>query len=800
MSLFDDARLLDSVCYDLVLGDFPRGVQRARIDALANGEPPYSVQEEEDNNIEVNVNDLTHTCKCHDGRTQFQSALLKNGNEFSAKTDWPPMHKRGDVSNIVTTEVGRTMRKSIRRFERQRAKSGQIILHGIAPGVWEDEDMWCTRPVAVADALIPSNTLLGFENLPLYVIRRSFTAMELMKLTDKPRIDAGWNRPMLERIRKWLDSQLVQLRKVNWPDVWSPEKVQERVKQDTGYYMGDQVPTLDTFDIYGYVKEGNESGWVRRIILDSWGQPQQSGGGYSMSRRSDRRGTGGGEDWDLDRAFKKDDFLYTSRSRMIYPDWQQSIAFQFADLSAVFPAYYHAVRSLGWLLYASCHVSMRMRCKFWEAVFETLMQQFKVQNMDDAQRALKLDLVNRGFIDDTLKPLQANERWNPNANLIELGLNDVTGVITENSASFVQNRNYSQDRTEKTKFQVMAELQSVTSLVSTAINQAYQYEVYEDREIFRRFMRKNSQDIDVLKTRARILKRGVEEKYLVAEAYDIEPERAMGGGNRTMEMTIANWLMEARDKYDPQAQRIILRDATLAITDNPDKANELVPWEPEVSDSVHDAQLSVSTLLMGQPMAFKDGVNHQEYAVSLIGALAAEVQKVNGNGKMTTPDKLAGMQNLGGMDLDGKPIPGNGAMAHIKALSKDPKEKQVVKNLSDLLGKQMNEVRAFAQRLHQAMQKQAQQNGGQAQPDPKDIAKVQGMQLQAQTKAQIAQQSAAQRTAQKQIMFEQKMKQDRQKHQADLGTKHREHLATLAGQDLESASAIRRNQLSSTEE
>jgi hypothetical protein len=49
-------------------------------------------------------------------------------------------------------------------------------------------------------------------------------------------------------------------------------------------------------------------------------------------------------------------------------------------------------------------------------------------------------------------------------------------------------------------------------------------------------------------------------------------------------------------------------------------------------------------------------------------------------------------------------------------------------------------------------------------------------------------------------MFEQKMKQDRQKHQADLGTKHREHLATLAGQDLESASAIRRNQLSSTEE
>lgn len=793
MSLYDDARLLDSVCYDLVLGDYPRGQNRALINNLANGEPPYSEEEVKENGIEVNVNDLTHCCKMHDGRTQFQSALLKTGTEIVAKTDWPAIHRRADISAIVTDEIKKPMRRSIQWFERQRAKAGQIILHGIAPGVWENEDKWCTKPLGVEDVLIPSNTLLGFDNLPVYVLRRQFTSMELLKLTEKPKIDPGWNRGMLERIRKWLDSQLVTLRNVNWPDVWAPEKVAERVKQDTGYYLGDQVPTIDCFDIYGYVNDGKKSGWVRRIILDSWGQPQQSGGGYTMSRRNDGKA---GDD-DLYRSFAKNDFLYTSRDRIVYDDWQQSIAFQFADLSAVFPAYYHSVRSLGWLLYASCHVSMRMRCKFWEAIFEALMQQFKVQNMDDAQRALKMNLVNRGFIDETLKPIPAGERWQVNSNLVELGLQDVQGVITENSSSFVQNRNFSQDRTEKTKFQVMAELNTVTSLVSAAINQAYMYEVFEDREIFRRFMRKNSQDLDVRRARSNMLKRGVPEKYLVAEAFEIDRERTMGAGNKTMEMQIAGWLMEQRDKYDPQSQRIILRDATLAVTDNPDKAEELVPMQQEPSDSLHDAQVAAATLMLGMPMAFKDGVNHQEYAAALIGALNSEVQRAMQQG-LATPEKLEGMQNLAGVDLNGKPIQGNGATAHINALT-SKQDQPVKKNLATILGRQMNEVKGLAQRLHQAMQKQQQQNGN-GQMDPKDMAKVQAMQLQAQTKAQIAERSAAQRTAQKQVMFEQQMRQERQKHQADLGIKHREHVANLAGQDLESASAIRRNKLSSTEE
>lgn len=795
--LYDDARLLDSVCYDLVLGDYPRGKNRAMINALANGDPPYTEQEVQQNNIEVNVNDLTHTCKMHDGRTQFQNALLKTGNNFTARTDMPPVHRRNEVSTVVTEEIGKTMRKSIRYFERQRAKCGNIVLHGISPGIWRNEEEWCTKPLGVEDVLIPSNTLLGFENLPLFVLRRSFTSMELRKLTREEVREPGWNMSMVERIMEWLDSQLVELRNNNWPDVWAPEKVQERVKENTGYYLGDAVPTIECFDIYGYVEDKRNSGWVRRVILDSWGQPQSFGaGGFRMDRRSPKTLSDG---TDLYRAFSKNDFLYTSRGRRVYSSWQHALCFQFADLSAVFPQRYHSIRSLGWLLYATCHVGMRLRCKFWESVFEALMQQFKVSNMDDAQRALKLNLINRGFIDDTMKPIPATERWQVNSNLVELGLGDVEGVINSNSSRFAPPSDYSQNNTEKTRFQVQAELSAVTTLVGAAFNQAYMYEQWEDAEIFRRFMRKDSKDPDVIRTRARILARQVPEKYLVADAWDIERERTMGGGNKALEMTIANWLMEQREKFDPKSQRTILRDATLAVTDNPEKAKELVPEEPIASDSVHDSQLAAGTLLMGLPMAFKEGVNHQEYAASLLGSMNATIQKINQRGGVATPDELSGLQNVSGMTLQGQPIKGgNGAFLHIIALAKDPMAKQITKRLGDILGKNMNMVKAFAQRLQQAMQKQ-QQQGGQRGPDPKDLAKIQGMQLQAQTKAQIAERSAAARTAQKQIAFELKMAQDRAKHGAELKHAELEHASNLAKLHIETAANVRRNQLNSLE-
>lgn len=764
---FDNPRICDAVCYDLILSDWPRGQNRARIANLANGAPPYSQEEVEENNINVNVSDLTHTRLLHDARSQYANGILKTGYFARARCDLGPVHKRDRRNTVVTKEWNKRVKGSIQYYERMRANLGMLVLHGISPAVWEREDDWCPVPIGVEDVLLPGETLLGFRNLPFAVFRRSFTAIELYKLTMAEKRDPGWKMPFVGRILDWMEQQATQLRSLNWPDVWAPEKIAERTKSEAGGTLaGDRAPKIDVFDIYVYDDSKDHEGWVRRMILDSWSEPAMVGGSVSASRKN-------GVHADTN------DFLFTSRSRRVARNWSEIVTFQYADLSAVFPARYHSVRSLGWLLYASCHLGNRLRCKFYEAVLEALMMIYEVDSQADAQNALKVNLVNRGFIDKTIRPVKAQDRWQVNADLVRLGLQDNAQVISENAASYIQSRDYSAQQIEKTRFQVMAELQAATSLVSAAMNQSYQYLSYEYREIFRRFCRPNSTDPDVRAFRAACMAQDVPQ-YLLndASAWEIEPERVMGGGNKSLEMQIADWLMMNRAAFDPEPQRDILRRAALAYTDDADFSLKLVPEEPvNITANTRAAEYIATTLLAGIPVEPLTGENHIEIIETLLVILSQRVLAGLQAGSMVSPQELQGLESI---------------RAHIEArmqmLAEDKTQQDRLREYSSTLGKLANHLKAFRQRLTEAMKAQQQGNGNGG-LDGKDLAKIQAIVLQAQTKAGIAERSGAQRTAQRQIQFEQKLRQDMEKHQAE-----------IAKTDLTAASDIRRNRMTATEE
>jgi hypothetical protein len=759
---FDNPRVCDAVCYDLILSDYPRGLNRARIADLANGAPPYTNEEVEANNINVNISDLSHTRLLHDARTQYANGILKTGYFARCRSDYGPVHKRDQRNVIVTREWNKRVKASVQYYERQRANLGLLVLHGISPGVWEREDDWCPVPLGIEDVLLPGETLLGFRNLPFMVFRRSLTGIELDKLTKAEKRDRGWNIPFVKRIMGWLHEQATQLRALNWPDVWSPEKVMERAKESSGGTLaGDRAPKIDVFDIYAYDDSKGQEGWVRRMILDSWSEPVMAGSSVSASRKggilSDTNG-----------------FLFNSGNRKVARNWNQIACFQYADLSAVFPARYHSTRSLGWMLYAACHLGNRLRCKFYESVLENLTMLFEVDSQADAQNALKLNLVNRGFIDKTIRPVKAQDRWQPNGDLIALGLRDNAQVISENAASYVQSRDYSAQQIEKTRFQVMAELQAATSLVSSAMNQSYQYLSYEYREIFRRFCRPNSTDPDVREFRAACARQGVPQ-YLLDDptVWEIEPERVMGGGNKSLEMQIADWLMLNRNAFDPEPQRDILRRAALAYTDDPAFSLKLVPEEPTtITASVREAEHIASTLLAGIPVEPLTGENHIEITETLLRILAERVLAGLKQGGMVAPEELQGLRAIA-----------DHIRERMKMMAADKDQQERLRGYAQTLGTLLNQLKAFEQRLMEAMKAQAQGNGSGG-LDPKDAAKIEATKLDALTKREIAQQSSAQRTAQRQVQHDLKMRQQMEQHQAD-----------IAKTDLEAASNIRRNRV-----
>lgn len=746
---------------EMAQADYPRRLARARINSLFNGVPPYSQKEVEENSINVNVNYLEGTRLSHDARSQFYSAFLKPGVYFKATTDRGAVHKRAEYSTIVTREMNKPMKRSLPYFECFRSKFAMDVLHGIGPAAWRNKDEWCPDPIGVEDVLVPANTLLHMNNLPFFAIHRSFTAPELIKLTNRPNVDPGWNMPLVRRCLQHVDRETMALRKDNWPEIWSPEKVEERLKSDGGYYAGDQVPTIEVYDFFFWCDDGKKSGWRRRMVLDAWtfpdegskGMARKSGGPYDKATTVDPNDTG---------------FLYTSGKRNYAETRDQIINFQFADLSAVAPFRYHSVRSLGYLLFAVCHLQNRLRCKFTESVFEALTMYFRIKSEDDVQRALKVDLINRGFIDDSLQFVPAAERFQLNAGLVELGLREHANLINENASSYRQPADYSQGSTEKTKFQVMAELTSTTQLVGAAFAQAYQYQAFEYREITRRFFNRRSMNMDVRKFRAACLKQGVPEEVLDIEAWEIEPERVMGEGNRTMELAIAQQLMTYRNLFDPEPQRQILRDVTLAVTGDPARANQLVPEQPQISNSIHDAQLAAGALMQGLPVGIKSGINHTEYVEALLVDMAVIVQKITKRDNMGSMEEIEGLQNMA-----------NHITEHIQIIAQNEEEKPRVKQYNDQLTALMNLIKGFAQRQQEKLQQQAQGNGGIA---PEDQAKIQAMLIMAKAKADNARESHAQRTAQRQVAFEMQQQQKAQAHQQDLTVAEAEAQLELAKQ------------------
>lgn len=750
---FKTASAVESLCQQMRLSDWPRARNRAKIEELFNGFPPF-LDEEAGNGC--NVNFLDAPVLGHGARKNFYNAILKPGSFFKVKLDSGPVHKRDLWSSTITQNINRPMKRSLQYFEVWRSNIGANVLHGIAPKVWSDRYSWRPDAVAPGDVLIPSSTLLTMENLPFFAIYRRYTAFQLMQMTSASKRDPGWKMPAVKAAIKWADNEATQLSGTQWPDTWSPERMAERIKEDSGLYASDAVPTIDCYDFYYWDRVNKEDGWRRRIVWDQNGAI----------------GTGGQPTTEPKKG-QTTDFLYDPGDRVFAQKREEIIAFQFADLSATSPFRYHSVRGLGYLLFAICNLQNRLLCKFNDALFEHFLQYFRVSSDEDVGRAVKLNLLDKGLIDKSVQFVKSDERWKIDKQLAEMGIEMNREMMGRNSASMVEEAGSGRDEHMKATV-YMGKMQQANALVGAALQQSYTYSEWEYREMARRFCQPNSKDPDVRKFRVLCLKAGVPQEMLDPDRWDIAAEQVMGGGNQMLEQSIAQQLMQFRPLFDPDAQRTILRKATLAITSDPDLSNELVPEQAaRVTNTVADAQRAAASLYLGLHVDPRPGENHQEVAKTIIGEMALIVKRVEStggaNGGVAKPAELQGLQTMAQY-----------AGQQIQMLAQDEQAGPVVKVLQKDLQALMKIVQGYAQKLQQMMQERAKQNGNGA--DPKEAAKAQAMVIEAQNKAALDRESHAQRTAERATQNEIKLSQDAQRHQQDLEQRGQQHVLELATQ------------------
>lgn len=726
---FDSSQKVQEVVWTMRDSERDRSENRVILNRQYNGDPPFSETEVAENNIQVNRNTLKGVQVLADARRQWNTAFLSQPNYFTVRLEEGPPEKREAWGRIITRELNRRLKKSRAMLEQVRATGATTMLHGIGPVTWPDKDNPYPTPLPIDSLLIPSQTEIDFENLTYFAVFREWTPAQLHELTSKKNVDPGWNMPLVKSLIKRKLSE--DLKAQSDFTEQSPEKVEELIKQDGGYYGSDAVPTIDVWDFYFRESEDGE-GWYRRVILE-WSEqvPRSTNGRTPMPERKNK-----------DEA----DFLYSSGTRKYADSLSEILHCQFGDCSAVAPFKYHSVRSLGWLMWGVCDLINRMDCRITESTFENLMWFFRTASQNDLERIKKASFHNMGVIPSGIAFVTAQERYTPDANLIQLSRGGLQAQVNETATSYTQDWSKGETGREITATETMARVNSANALVSGMMTLAYLYEEFKYREIARRFSHGNH--AHAVAFRKACLNKGVPKQFLDSAEWTIKADQVIGAGNKTVEYAAVQVLQGIRKNLSPSAQRRIDNITIASVTDQPELADALAPLDEiqEPSKSAHDAELATDRLLSGLPFGFKTDMVMEDYAKTWLRDLALVLQQAMGNQANVTPTDVAGYTNLA-----------NHIGKALQIMSSDDEAKPKIRQYSDALGQLMNYIKGLAQRLAQKQQAQG------PQVDPETMSKIQSDQIIAQAKAQNLRESHAQKTAQRQVQFEKdEARKDRQ--------------------------------------
>lgn len=744
------------------LADLPRSEDRATLLRLYDGSPPFDPATATENNIQVNLNDLSGVNLISMARRQWNHNFLTPSNFFTAIPDSGPAHKRMSWGTTVTKRANRLLKRSRAMLGQVRATGGNTMLFGIGPVQWKDRRTVVPTPIPVASLMIPSETRIDEfdETLDVFAVFREWTLAQLIEMTQGPKRDPGWNMGVVQNCynyikddtRKFINSTAFQ---------WMPERIEDLIKQDKGMFGSDAMPTIDVWDTY--CRGEDNKGWYRRIILD-W--DIGTGLATNMPRPSNSRNKD-------DKG--KEGFIYTSGNRVFAKTASEIIHCQFGDCSPYFPQTYHAIRGLGWMLWGVCELQNRLHCKFNESVFEQMMWFFRTASNTDLQRLKKANFEHMGVIPQGITMITAQERYAPPAALVQMAFARNRQLMSDSATSYTQNYEEGPGSKERTATETMALVNSSQSLSSSIMELASSYEEFKYREIFRRLCLKNSKDAMARQFQKDCLSDGVPEDMLDSDKWQISSERPVGGGNKTVQMAAIGFLNNIRKNLPPDGQRMVDFMSVEAATDQPDLAERIAPIgdKQPISKSTENAQFATDRIMRGLQFVAPADAVFEDYVVVWLHDMGTLVQQIMQRG-LPTLEEFNGLNNLGNQIQQFL-----GIMEKSVSEGKgDQEDKAKLKQYQDAYGQLMNHVKALGQRLAQSMKAQQSKNG-QPGADPKDAAKAQAMIIQAQTKAELTKTAHAQRTQQRQTQWEMEQKRKDMQTAADIqreGVKTRHEL------------------------
>ena len=684
-----DAKSAHAIYMSMRQSDDASAIDRQKIQAMLDGEPPYSSSQLKSlgQGYRANLNFGEAAAALETSLAAYSDLVNSVDRLISVKTSEGDPAQRIEWESIIAEEFHRTITDWDEFFYKQQLLAHQFVSQGVGVAYFEDNRNWQWNVCGLRDFKAPRGTPACDTKIEIATIERNFLVGELYSFIENAKVAAelGWN---VEETRKaiLLSTENGNATTRDW------ERFQEEVKNNDLMYSHSRSKVVRC--VHYFVKEFD--GTLSHYI-----------------------GT---------RAGDTDDFLFKCPSRFEHTNE----AFVLFNFGIGTNGLLHSIRGLGYKLFPFVQLSNRMRNAVVDGAMLSSALMIQPATGEDVSN---LSLVYNGPLSILPPGINVIDKVMPNlaANVLPI-VRDLETVRANNTGTYSQ-RQLMPDGDARTATEVNAQLSQQSILSTQAMNSYYVPFQKLLSEQFRRLAtvkyRKDEPAGEAsIDFRKRIEARGVPWEA-VEKVYRVQAVRAIGAGSPGARMLAFNEFMQIMPRFDEVGQRNLIRDRVAARVGY-DQVDRYIP-KGEVERIPIDAkiaELENGTMQSGRGVSVNPGENHAVHAKVHIEDAARFLQALQQN-KVEPKVAFAYLQ-----------LQYPHSSAHIQQLASDPTREQEIGMYKQALNQMREAVENIGKQLAAQQQKaaqaqqQAQQQQGQS--DPKTMIAVQRAQVDSQIKVSQA--------------------------------------------------------------
>ncbi|MBP04658.1 MAG: hypothetical protein CMA72_07750 [Euryarchaeota archaeon] len=546
-SRLKDVKSAIEIYQSLRRADEGSSLQRARVDAMFDGVPPYdqSKLEASGQGLKTNLNfgesqrlldiSLSAYVDLYSSLERFVDVVVTEGE----------LAERMSAQEIISEELTHLLRSWPEFHSSYLRLCNTFVKHGVGISYFDNPTDWKFRVGGLEDILIPRQSPATEEGIDVAIIRREYHLHELNAFiqNEGPATKKGWDVPEVKRVmlaNARTDGRTAHRYSSGHGDF---EALQASFKNND-LYIGFQNPTVSVLHFLVREMDGTLSHY-----MCTEDQPKS--------------------------------FMYSELSR--YKDAEE--AFVFFSLGVGSNGTYHSVRGLGQRIFAHIQTSNRLRCQMVDGAMigSTAMIQ------PEDQRALEeLDFTFYGSYAVISPNVNFVER--PIANLgtaVKPALDDLSRQLAMNT-DVVSTYGPEQSSPYRNQMQVVADMDVATRLSGATLNLFYSSWGRLLREMTKRIVAHSGKDKQVLAFFRRCEERGVPASVISSiDTSKTKAVRAIGNGSQANRLVALRELQGIQGQFDETGRRKLTRDI-VSTRVGPDFADRYAPDTGDQRKTVDD--------------------------------------------------------------------------------------------------------------------------------------------------------------------------------------------------------------------